>query len=90
MMVEAKLKKKQKTQEWPGGEEEDYVRRAIAAWFRSGGPGQPMPANSSSVQDHDGKFYVELHNGNGTLAVYRIRTDGILKRLKRWPDVDLN
>jgi hypothetical protein len=66
-------------------QDEEYVRRAIAAWFRGGGPGQPMPANTSSVVEHDGKFYVELHNVNGTLAVYRIRNDGILKRLKRWP-----
>lgn len=77
-------KKKQKPQEL-SLEEEEYVRRAIAAWFRSGGPGQSMPANTSSVQEHEGKFYVELHNVNGTLAVYRIRRDNILKRLKRWP-----
>jgi hypothetical protein len=66
-------------------EDEEYVRRAIAAWFRGGGPGQSMPANTSSVVEYDGKFYVELHNVNGILAVYRIRNDGILKRLKRWP-----
>jgi len=82
-MAQAKKKKS----EWPGGEEDEYVRRAIAAFFRSGGPSvnMPMPANTSSVQEHGGKFYVELHNVNGTLAVYRIRNDGMLKRMKRWP-----
>ncbi len=63
----------------------EMVRRAMAAWFRTGGPNAPIPANTSSVEEHDGKFYVELHNVNGTLAVYRIRNDGILKRMKRWP-----
>lgn len=83
-MANVKAKKKQE----PQGlrlEDEEYVRRAIAAYFRSSGPGQPMPANTSSVVEHEDKFYVELHNVNGTLAVYRIRNDGILKRLKRWP-----
>ena len=81
------VKRKPKSQEWPGGEEEDYVRRAIAAFLRNAGPNElvPMPANTSSVQEHKGKFYVELHNVNGTLAVYRIRNDGVLKRMKRWP-----
>ena len=64
-------------------DEDDVIRRAFAAWFRGGGRDQP--ANTSSVQEHGGKFYVELHNVNGTLAVYRVRNDGVLKRLKRWP-----
>ena len=38
----------------------------------------------------DGLHYVQLHNTNGTLAVYRIYFDGPaktprLKRLRRWP-----
>ena len=65
-------------------DDEDYLRRGIAAWFRGGGYDQP--ANDSGVEDCNGKSYVVLRNVNGTLAVYRIRNEGILKRLKRWPE----
>ena len=61
---------------------EDLLRRAMAAWFRSGSIEQPA---ASHVSEHAGKTYVVLKSVNGTLAVYRVRTDGILKRLKRWP-----
>jgi hypothetical protein len=61
----------------------DLLPRAFAAWFRSGGTDQP--SNSSYVTKHDGKQYVVLGNVNGTLAVYRVRTSGVLKRLSRWP-----
>jgi hypothetical protein len=80
----ANLKKKKHEPQGLDLEDEEYIRRAIAAWLR-GGSGRPMPANTSSVEEYNGKFYVELHNFNGTLAVYRIRNDGVLKRLKRWP-----
>jgi hypothetical protein len=33
---------------------------------------------------HD-KPYIALRNSRATLAVYRVRNDGILKRLRRWP-----
>jgi hypothetical protein len=60
------------------------LRRAFAAWFRTGGTDQP--ANDSHVVEYDGKLYVVLRNLNGVLAVYRVRAyDGILKRLRRWP-----
>lgn len=61
----------------------DLVRRAFAAWFRSGGTDQP--ANHSDVTEHNGHDYVVLRNVNGILAVYRVRNDGMLKRLRRWP-----
>jgi hypothetical protein len=32
-----------------------------------------------------GKRYVVLRNTKGVLAVYRVRNDGILKGLRRWP-----
>jgi hypothetical protein len=64
-------------------EDEEYVRRATAAWFRTGG--YDHPSNISEVEEHKGKFYVVLRNVNGVLAVYRIRNDEMLKRLKRWP-----
>ena len=62
---------------------DEMVKRAMAAWFRSGGSDQP--ANTSGGREYGGKKYVVLENVNGPLAVYRIKVDGILKRLKRWP-----
>lgn len=59
------------------------TRRAFAAYFRAGGTDQP--ANTSGVVTHNGRRYVALHNVNGVLAVYRVRNDGILRRLRRWP-----
>jgi hypothetical protein len=62
----------------------DLVRRAIAAWYRSGNTRQP--ASESRQQEHDGKTYVVLLAAEGDLlAVYRVRTDGVLKHLRRWP-----
>jgi hypothetical protein len=62
----------------------EYVRRATAAWFKSGGTEQPN--NESDLVKHDGKNYVRLVNVNGVLAVYRVRNDDMLRRMKRWPD----
>ncbi len=62
---------------------QDVVSRAFAAYFRAGGRDQP--ASSSGERRHEGKDYVVLENINGTLAVYRVRPDGILKGLRRWP-----
>jgi hypothetical protein len=64
-------------------DDEDLTRRAFAAYFRAGGYDQP--AGDSGVVEVGGKLYVELHNIRGVLAVYRVRNDGMLKRLKRWP-----
>ena len=67
-------------------DEQDLLRRAFAAWFRSGGTDQP--ANTSDLVKLGGLEYVVLHGGRGPgpLAVYRVRNDGMLKRLKRWPE----
>jgi hypothetical protein len=64
-------------------DEDDLLRRAFAAWFRGGGTDQP--SNSSAVEKHNRKEYVVLRNANGLLAVYRVRNDDMLKRLRRWP-----
>ncbi|HZN76213.1 MAG TPA: hypothetical protein VFC00_31675 [Micromonosporaceae bacterium] len=64
--------------------DEDLVRRALAAYYRSGGT--DTPAGGGSVVEHDGKLYVVLSNVNGTLAVYRVRSSGALKALRRWPE----
>jgi hypothetical protein len=60
----------------------------MAAWFRrcakeNWRPDQP--SNGSGVRSFNGKSYVVLENVNGVLAVYRIKPDGFLKYLHRWP-----
>jgi hypothetical protein len=63
--------------------DESYVRRALAAYYRSGGTGQPSASDVFAV---DGRRYVELMTSDRrNLATYRIDTVGRLKRLKRWP-----
>ena len=64
-------------------EEREYVKRATAAWFRNGGKDQP--AGTSGVRDYNDKAYVVLENVRGTLAVFRIKPDGRLRHLRRWP-----
>jgi hypothetical protein len=64
-------------------DEADLLRRAMGAWFRTGGTEQP--ANTSRVTERKGLVYVILDNVTGPLAVYRLRNDGMLKRLRRWP-----
>jgi hypothetical protein len=72
-------------------DDDTLLRRAFAAYYRSGAregftPEQlNIPANDSYVTEHGGKFYVVLQNINGVLAVYRVRTSGVLKALRRWP-----
>ena len=64
-------------------DEPKLLSRAMAAYFRAGNTIQP--ANESDVKDVGGKTYVALRNISGVLAVYRVRNDGVLKGLKRWP-----
>lgn len=61
----------------------DILRRAFAGYFRAGGMEQP--ANTSHHVAHNGHEYVVLENVRGVLAVYRLRNDGKLKRLRRLP-----
>lgn len=69
----------------------DLVRRALAAYYRAGhrdglADNQiAIPGNSSHLCELDGRQYVVLHNISGVLAVYRVRTSGNLKGLRRWP-----
>jgi hypothetical protein len=65
-------------------DDDDMKRRAIAAWLRGGAYDQPGWLDSG-VEEVDGNYYVVLRNVSGVMAVYRIRNEGILKRLKRWP-----
>jgi hypothetical protein len=68
---------------------DDLTRRAFAAYFRSadreGVVAVDQPAIDSGPVEYQGRTYVVLRNVRGTLAVYRVRTTGLLRRLKRWP-----
>jgi hypothetical protein len=69
-------------------EEEQLMRRAYAAYFRGGATDQPSQ-QASGVEKVGQLKYVVLRNASGVLGVYRVRNDGVLKGLKRWPaDLD--
>ena len=67
----------------PPFDERDLSRRDLAAYFRSGGFDQPT--GGGVVQNYEGKLYVVLSNVRGTLVVYRVRNEGMLKRLRQPP-----
>ena len=64
----------------------DLVRRAIRSYFH-GAPAmaRDQPSNTSELEHADGRSYVVLRSARGVLAVYRVRRDGRLRRLSRWP-----
>jgi hypothetical protein len=75
--------------EWNWCEHGDHYHRAMAAYFRyckkeNYIPDQPS-GSSSGECTVQGREYVRLANVRGLLAVYRIKPDGLLRRLKRWP-----
>lgn len=68
---------------------DDLVTRALSAYFKYPDPqgGQPLqPASGCSDEVVlNGKTYVVLANSSDVLAVYRVRNDGVLRRMKRPP-----
>ena len=68
-----------------------YVDRAMAAYYGRSRTTQELYQQPSRVDsgevEYNGKRYVVLCNVKGILAVYRIKVDGYLKRMKRWPKV---
>jgi hypothetical protein len=63
----------------------ELVRRAYAAWFKSGGT--EVPDDRSGVKMRKGLAYVVLHGASGVLVVYRVRPDNLaLRAMKRWPE----
>jgi hypothetical protein len=64
--------------------QDEYYRRALAAYFRTGGRDQPATGLSDEYEVN-GREYVRLANVQGILAVYRVKPEGFLRRLKRWP-----
>ena len=64
--------------------------RAVRAWrsYEKGKgmyPTQPSGSASQEMTTEDGREYVALANCNGLLAVYRVRPNGTLRRIKRVP-----
>lgn len=70
-------------------ESDPFIQRALAAYYQRAareGTTPQIPANSSYVTRLDsGCDYVVLENSKDVLAVYRIRTNGRLKYLRRPP-----
>lgn len=69
--------------------DDELLRRGLSAYYRTaakeaGQAAQPS-SSESGVREVDGRKYVVLRNVTGILFVYRVRTDGMLKGLKRWP-----
>jgi hypothetical protein len=68
---------------------DELMSRAYRAYFttaRRESYSADQPSENSSGQEEVGdKSYIVLRNGAGVLAVYRIRNDNMLKRLRRWP-----
>jgi hypothetical protein len=64
-------------------DESDLLRRAYAAWYRTGG--FDPPDNDTDVRTVEGLTYVRLVSEKRILAVYRVESSGRLKRLKRFP-----
>lgn len=67
--------------------DEGLIRRAIAAVAREAARlgGEMMQPGGREVVTVNGLRYVVLSNVRGIIAVYRVRPDGILKGMKRWP-----
>lgn len=61
----------------------ELTRRAMAAYFRSGGVEQP--GSKSGITDIEGRTYVVLRGPEGVLAVYRLTSQDKLRVLRRWP-----
>ena len=72
----------------PQYNETDLKNRALAAYWRSGRPGEqlePPSANGVVLEEAAGHFYVTIANATRLLACYRVRNDGKLKDLRRPP-----
>jgi hypothetical protein len=73
-----------------------YPERALAAYYRAmtrqnrvGLPIDDLPSRTYE-ETVDERNYVIVCNGSRMLAVYRVKADGPLRRLKRWPkELDL-
>lgn len=66
--------------------DDDLIRRGIAAYFKyTHAPeiADPVAASASTVEKREGRTYIVLRNSARVLAVYRLKPDGLLKKLRR-------
>jgi len=67
----------------------DLRRRALAAYYRAETrePGivPTQPVGNGDVVELEGRRYVVLNHTEGVLAVYRVRNDGQLRKMRRPP-----
>lgn len=69
-----------------GEDKVNYGPRALAAYFKT--EHMTDQPGSCDLWEYQGKKYVVLAGGRGDagfVAMYRIKGDGILRRLKRFP-----
>jgi hypothetical protein len=67
----------------------ELLIRTMSAYTRQRQDGiLPLPGfNNSGVEEHNNLRYVVLRNATDEgIALYRVTNEGMLKRLKRWPD----
>jgi hypothetical protein len=68
---------------------DELLSRGLRAYYtkaaREGHSANHPSMDASGYEEVDDKDYVVLRNAHGVLAVYRVRHDGMLKRLRRWP-----
>jgi hypothetical protein len=71
--------------------DQNYLGRALAAYYRMMArrnrvdlPIDDLPTRICEEMIAE-KAYVIMGNETRTLAVYRVRPAGVLRRLKRWP-----
>lgn len=62
--------------------DEDLTRRARVAYYQAGGVTHPKTIH---VREFDGLRYVVVATNDTVLAVYRVRADEFLRRLRRPP-----
>lgn len=66
-----------------GANEDRLGSRAMAAYWRT--EQMPLQSGEPILYKVEGRLHVVLANSDGILAVYRVKNDGALRRLKRIP-----
>lgn len=60
--------------------------RAMSAYWRGVKDGETLDQPTEpELYQSSGNYYVVLRNIHGILAMYRLKNDGVLRRLKRYP-----
>lgn len=58
--------------------------RALSAYYSTDHPAARPPVDVADLV-HDGKPYITIKKSGETLAIYRVRNNGQLKRMSRCP-----